>query len=163
MITTISRLNSSLEECFFSQSPCSHPVNGSRIETGLQGCKYLRNNCIHFTPGVPILPPQTLYILSISFGSNILKFILLSRSERSKWYVGVVGHICGPIDLQLCFHPQFSAARPCLFQILEQNPCLFQILEQNPSLTINSEGRGYLIFTNKSHGLSCWQLLCYCN
>ena len=62
MSTTISRLNSSLEECFFSQSP----DNGSHIKTGLQGCKYLRNSCTHFTAGVSILPPQTL-IHSVRF------------------------------------------------------------------------------------------------
>ena len=27
---------------------------------GLQECKYMRNSCTHFTPGVPNLPPQTL-------------------------------------------------------------------------------------------------------
>ena len=44
---------------FFSQSPWSHPDNGSRIKTGLQECKYFRNSYIHFTEGVPILPPHT--------------------------------------------------------------------------------------------------------
>ena len=27
---------------------------------GLQGCKYMRNSCNHFTPGVPNLSPQAL-------------------------------------------------------------------------------------------------------
>ena len=56
---TISRLNSSVEECFPSQY--FHPDNTSRIKTGLQGCKYLRNSYIYLTPVVPILPPQILY------------------------------------------------------------------------------------------------------
>ena len=62
MSITISRLNSLVEECFFfSQSLQSHPDNTSRIKTGLQGCKYLRNSYIYFTLGVPILPPHILY------------------------------------------------------------------------------------------------------
>ena len=45
----ISRLNSSLEECFFfSQSLQSHPDIGSFVKRGLQGCKYLRNSYTHF-------------------------------------------------------------------------------------------------------------------
>ena len=61
MSIAISRLNSSVEEGFFSQSLQSHPDNTSRVKTGLQGCKYLRNIYIYLTPGVPILPPQILY------------------------------------------------------------------------------------------------------
>ena len=68
MSITISRLNSSLEECFFTQSPKRHPDDGSRMKTGLQGCKYLRNSCAHFSPEVLILPVHTLitYVSSLS-------------------------------------------------------------------------------------------------
>ena len=61
MSITISRLNSSVQECFLSLSLQSYPDSTSRIKTGLQGCKYLRNSYIYPTPGVPILPPQILY------------------------------------------------------------------------------------------------------
>ena len=36
-IITVSRLNSSLEKYFFSQSPQSHPDNGSSVKIVLQG------------------------------------------------------------------------------------------------------------------------------
>ena len=60
MSITISQLNSSVEECFVSQSLQILPDNTLRIKTGLQGCKYLRNSYIYLTPGVPMLPPQIL-------------------------------------------------------------------------------------------------------
>ena len=72
MSITISclNLNSSLEECFFSQSLLSHRDNGSLIKTELLGCRYLKNSYTHrcrylknsYTSGVPILPPQALSI-----------------------------------------------------------------------------------------------------
>ena len=61
MSVTISRLNSSVEECFSSQSLKSHPDNTSRIKTGLQGCKYLEIAVSILPQGYPILPPQILY------------------------------------------------------------------------------------------------------
>ena len=74
MSITISRLNSSVEECFSSQSLWSYPDNTSRIKTGLQGCKYLRNSYIYPTPGAPILPPQILCVIgkkhSYDMGAN---------------------------------------------------------------------------------------------
>ena len=58
MSRTISRLNSSLQECFSSQSPLSLPDNESHIKTGLQGCEYLRINiAITVLPlGYPFYP-----------------------------------------------------------------------------------------------------------
>ena len=73
MSITVSQLNSSPEE-FFSVNLLGAILTMDHIKAGLQGCKYLRICYTHFIPGVPILPPQTLFIVVV----YIVLFVICS-------------------------------------------------------------------------------------
>ena len=85
-----------------------------------------------------------LYIFSISFGANIFKFILFFISVRPKWYVGVV-IVFAALSI-------YSSVSSSLQSGHQPNDFFSQIPEQNPFMNITNKSRGYLLFSNKSHG-----------